>query len=643
MKKNLLLFILITTLYIFPQGRIEKGNLVIEGVPEIPGSILEKVNQYQNTRAAGLVGWLPDGSGILITTRFGETAQIHKVNMPGGARQQITFFHEPVGGAGINPNPKNKSFLFTRDIGGGEFYQIYLFDMETGSSTLLTDGKSRNGMNGFSSKGDKFAYSSTKRNKTDVDIYIKELSAPYNEKMIVSEGGEWGVLDWSKDDSKMLLLNYISANESRLFLYDFAAGKLSRLNEGKEPVSYGSALFNERASGFYFVSDEGTEFQKLRFYDLKTGKIEIITKDIEWNISELELSNKGDKLLFTANEDGITKVYLLNTKTNKYAPVKNIPLGLAGGFKFNKKDTELAFVSNTSKTPSDVYSIDINSQKLTRWTYSEVGGLNTDKFVMPELIHYKTFDKVDGKERMIPAFIYKPEGKGPFPVLVNIHGGPEGQFTPSFSSIIQYYVKELGIAVIAPNVRGSTGYGKTYLAADNWYKREESVKDIGTLLDWIETQSDLDAKRVCVYGGSYGGFMVLASLTNFNDRLKCGVDVVGISNFVTFLENTQSYRRDLRRVEYGDERIPEMREYLNKISPLTNIEKVTKPLFVIQGLNDPRVPVTEADQVFNKVKKNGGNAWYLLAKDEGHGFQKKTNRDYMTNAIILFLQENLLK
>jgi dipeptidyl aminopeptidase/acylaminoacyl peptidase len=327
----------------------------------------------------------------------------------------------------------------------------------------------------------------------------------------------------------------------------------------------------------------------------------------------------------------------------KYNAVPGIPVGQVYGLSFHPDGKKLAMVLNTPQSSGDVFVMDLSNNSLERWTYSEVGGLNTSKFSIPELIHFSTFDQVDGKPRMIPAFITKPKGKGPFPVVIDIHGGPEGQAQPYFNPTVQYYVNEMGIAVIEPNVRGSSGYGKSYLLLDNGYKREESVQDIGKLLDWIAAQPDLDEKRVAVTGGSYGGYMVLASMTHFNDRIKCGVDIVGISNFVTFLTNTQDYRRDLRRVEYGDERDPKMNEFLQKISPTTNAHKITKPLFVVQGLNDPRVPYTEAEQIVDIVRKNGGEVWYLVAKDEGHGFRKKTNRDFYIWSEVLFLEKYLLK
>jgi dipeptidyl aminopeptidase/acylaminoacyl peptidase len=231
---------------------------------------------------------------------------------------------------------------------------------------------------------------------------------------------------------------------------------------------------------------------------------------------------------------------------------------------------------------------------------------------------------------------------GKVPVLVVIHGGPEAQFRPNFNAFIQYMVQELKIAVVAPNVRGSTGYGKYYVELDNGFRRMDSVRDIGATLDWIATQPTFEPRRVAVYGGSYGGFMSYASMIEYNNRLIAGVSIVGISNFVTFLNNTSGYRRDLRRVEYGDERDAKMREFLQRISPLTNVGRIKRPMLIIQGANDPRVPATEASQMLKAIRSNGAEAWYMLAKDEGHGFQKKSNRDAQNAAIAAFLKLKLV-
>ncbi|MFQ5766624.1 MAG: alpha/beta hydrolase family protein, partial [Acidobacteriota bacterium] len=302
----------------------------------------------------------------------------------------------------------------------------------------------------------------------------------------------------------------------------------------------------------------------------------------------------------------------------------------------------LGFGINTPRTPGDVYSMDLTGGNLTRWTESETGGLVAGSFTLPALIRFPTFDEVDGKPRLIPAFYYRPRGDGPFPVLIQIHGGPEGQARPFFNPIFQYWVNELGLAVLVPNVRGSSGYGKAYRELDNGRRREDSVRDIGALLDWVRLQPELDAGRMGVIGGSYGGYMSLACMVRFNQQLRAGVDVVGISNFVTFLENTKAYRRDLRRVEYGDERIPEMREYLNRISPAIQAERIMSPLLIVSGQNDPRVPASEGAQMADVIRANGGTVWTVLATDEGHGFRKKRNRDFYNSVVSVFLEKYLI-
>ena len=643
------LYILLSILFVsftqtFSQvDRKEVGNLVMENIPEIPQQLKDRIFQYQNTRAASFQDWLHNDAGILISTRFGETAQFHKVKMPGGSREQITFFTEPVSGATLCPDKNKNVFLFTKDVGGGEFYQIFSFDLDNASYKMLTDGKSSNGGVNWNNKGDKFSFFSTKRNGTDWDIYVADLNNPEKAEMVLSEGGSWGAGDWAPDDKSIIVGKYVSANESYYYTLDLASKKLEQINPSSEKIAYGGAVFSKDGKGIFITSDENSEFQRLRYYDLKTKKFTVLTSDINWYVESFTLSKQGDKLAFTVNEDGMAKLYMLDTKTMKYNAVPGIPVGQVYGLSFHPDGKKLAMVLNTPQSSGDVSVMDLSNNSLERWTYSEVGGLNTSKFSIPELIHFPSFDQVDGKPRMIPAFITKPKGNGPFPVVIDIHGGPEGQSQPYFNPINQYYANEMGIVVIEPNVRGSSGYGKSYLQLDNGFKREESVQDIGKLLDWIATQPDLDPKRVAVTGGSYGGYMVLASMTHFNDRLKCAVDIVGISNFVTFLTNTQDYRRDLRRVEYGDERDPKMNEFLQKISPTTNAHKITKPLFVVQGLNDPRVPYTEAEQIVDIVRKNGGEVWYLLAKDEGHGFRKKTNRDFYIWSEVLFLEKYLLK
>ncbi|NHF58171.1 S9 family peptidase [Flavobacteriaceae bacterium TP-CH-4] len=646
MKKIQLILMLALSCSLLAQAqeRREVGNMVLEEVPPIPETIKERIQQYQNTRSASFADWIPGDKGILMATRFGNTTQLHKLEKPGSARSQITFFNEPVGGGTFCPHTDYNGFLFTKDSGGNEFSQIYWYDMDTRNSTMLSDGESVNlGLN-WSNKGDQFAFTSSRRNKKDFDVYISNMADPKKAEIKIDKGnGYWITADWSPDDSKLLVLQYLSSTKSNSYIFDLKTNELSPLNNAENEAVFLALAWNKEGNKIYAVSDAGREFQTLVQVDVASGKMTYLTESIPWDIDEFAVNKERTKAAFTANENGYAQLYLMDLGDNSYSKVGSLPVGQIYGLSFHPEKEQLALVLNTTKTPGDIHTLDLNTMALTRWTYSEVGGLDTESFPTAELIQYETYDAVDGDKRKIPAFVYKPEkGDGPYPVLISIHGGPEGQHVPYFSSFYAYLVNELGIAVVAPNVRGSSGYGKSYLKLDNGFNREDSVKDIGKLIEWVQEQPQFDSGRIAVYGGSYGGYMVLSSMFHYNDQLKCGVDVVGISNFVTFLENTEEYRRDLRRAEYGDERDPKMREHLLAISPTSHVEKITKPLFVIQGANDPRVPASESEQMVQSIRENEGAVWYMLAKDEGHGFRKKDNRDRMTEAIALFLKENLI-
>jgi dipeptidyl aminopeptidase/acylaminoacyl peptidase len=600
------------------------------------------VGRYLEFRAAAFESWHPQKRELLIATRFADTPQLHYVKTPGGARRQVTFFAEPVAGGAIQPK-EGKYIVFSQDRGGNEFYQLYRFDLDDARVTLLTDGKSRNGGAHFSHDGQRIAYTSTRRNGKDADIYVMNPADPKSDRLLAQiKTPGWSVADWSPDDGSLLVLEYVSINESYLHVVDTKTGAIRAFTpRGGDKVSYGGGRFATDGKSVVVTSDRGSEFQRLARMDLATSKETPITANIPWDIEDFDQSPDGKLIAFVANEDGVSKLHLMDARSGKEQHVPKLPLGVMSGLKFHENSRDLAFTLSSARTPSDVYSLDVKSGKVERWTESETGGLSTAHFSEPELVKFKSFDGLE-----ISAFVYRPDAKkfpGPRPSLVIIHGGPESQSRPSFLSRNNYLLNELGIALVVPNVRGSAGRGKTFLALDNGFKREDSVKDIGSLIDWIKRDRGLDGGRIGVYGGSYGGYMVLASMTHFNDRLRCGVDVVGISHFVTFLNNTQDYRRDLRRAEYGDERDPAMRAHLEKISPLNHVKRITKPLFVVQGKNDPRVPVTEAEQMVKAIRENGGTCWYLMAKDEGHGFGKKKNADFQFLSLVLFLQEQLVK
>ena len=617
-------------------------NLVAEGIPKISTSIAEAVRPYTEVRSASFTSWHPVRREMLVLTRFGDTPQVHLVRTPGGARRQLTFFPERVGQASFQPT-RGDYFVFLKDIGGGEFFQIFRFDVATGAVTLLTDGKSRNLLGAWSRSGDRLAYTSTRRNGRDTDIWVMDPADPKTDRKLADvEGGGWAPVAWSPDGRQIAVLERISVNEGYIWLFDAATGERRLLTPkgGAEKVAYGETRFAPDGKSLYVTSDAGSEFQRLVRKDLATGKETALTGQIPWDVDEFDVSFDGKSVAFVSNEEGASVLRILDVATGKETKVSGLPAGTVGGLRWHRSGAELAFTFSGARSSADVLSYDAASGKITRWTESEVGGLNPETFSEPELVRWKSFD---GKT--ISGFLYKPAARftGKRPVLVNIHGGPEGQSRPGFLGRNTYYVSELGVAVIYPNVRGSTGFGKTFVQLDNGMLREDSVKDIGALLDWIGTRPDLDASRIMITGGSYGGFMTLASAVAYNDRIRCSLDVVGISNFVSFLERTEAYRRDLRRVEYGDERDPKMREFLIRISPLTNASKITKPLFVVSGANDPRVPKNESDQMVATVRKNGGAVWYLVGKNEGHGFSKKANQDFQFYATVAFMQENLLR
>jgi dipeptidyl aminopeptidase/acylaminoacyl peptidase len=628
-------------------ARTEQGNRVSENVPAISPELLERLNRYQNTRGAGFAGWTHDGC-VLIGTRFAETTQAHRVCQPLGMREQLTFYPEPVNRLTAAPGGLN-GFVFGKDVGGNEFWQLHWFDLASRQVSLLTDGKSRNDGPLFSHDGKQLAYSSTVRNGKDTDVWVMDF-ATRKPRAVVTEGGSWDAADFSPDGKQLLVSKFVSASETYPGLVDLRTGKLEMfpVDGGKAAIS--DFRFAKDGRAVYFVSDEpidgkAQEFTSLRRHDLSNHKMQVLSADIPWDVGGVSLSQDGKHLLFVSNEDGISKLHVLSLPDHKPVKLPELPIGVIGGVDFSPDGKRIAVSINTATSPSDVYVIDLGSRQLARWTRSEVGGLDSSQFVTPTLVRYPTFDQLDGKPRTIPAFYYKPAnvpaGKK-LPVVIQIHGGPEGQAQPTFNATAQFLANELGVAVLVPNVRGSSGYGRTYLGLDNAEKREDSVKDIGSLLDWIAKQPELDAQRVGVHGGSYGGYMVLASLMHYSDRIRAGVDIVGISDFTTFLNNTEAYRRDLRRAEYGDERVPEMKAVFDRISPLKNAGKIRSPLFVAQGKNDPRVPYTEAEQIVKAVRGNGQPVWFLMFNDEGHGFQKKANADYFSAATMEFWRQHLI-
>ncbi len=611
--------------------------ITADGVPAIPMALANTVRPYLENRSAGFQGWDPVGRGMLITTRFGNAAQLHKVAIPGGARTQISFEAEPVPRGSYSPD--GKTLLIGKDNGGDEFFQLYT--LADGRLNLLTDGKSRNTGAVWSRDGTLVGYSSSRRNGTDSDLYLINPADPKSDRKLAQlTGGGWAFVDFAPGGGTALVADRTSIEKSDLYEVNLATGILARLNRPGPNAAYTAAKYGPDGT-IYVLADVGSDFQRLGTITAKTGFRPLSPGAMQWDVDEFDIAKDGSFIATTRNEAGISKLSIIDPRTGDTISQPDLPTGVISGLEIAPWG-DIGFTLTSATSGTDAWSVDPRTGKPTRWTFSETGGLDAAKNCSPELVTVKSFDGL-----AISGFLTIPDPAkfpGKRPLVIDIHGGPEGQSQPVYLGRTNYLVNELGIAVFYPNVRGSTGYGKRFVALDNGpYKREDSVKDIGAFLDTLATRPEIDAGRIAVTGGSYGGYMCYASAIRYGARLKAAQCTVAISNFVTFLENTQGYRRDLRRVEYGDERNPGQRLQLQAISPLTHASDLKIPLLVVTGGNDPRVPASEATQMVAAVRQNGGQAWHILAANEGHGYRKKENQDYQFLATLSFWEATLLK
>jgi acetyl esterase/lipase len=619
-----------------PGQRYESGTLVFDGVPPPDPQLAARLERYQQSRGATFLDWMADGS-LLISTRFGETEQVHRVAAPLGMREQLTFFPDPIEWA--RAARSGGGLVFLKDQGGDENAQVF-YRADNGTVRQITSGNFIHGSTVWAHDGKRVAFYGNDRDSLSYDVYVADVTRGSAPQLTVGGGEDtWYPLDWSADDSKLLVWKYLSMTESYLYLADVASGALTPVDDSGRKAGIRTAKLAPDGRGVYVVTDEDSEFMQLKFKDPVTHENRLVTPNVDWDVEDFDVSADGRYVAYVINEDGRSRLSVLDNQTHQSVTPAGIPEGRIGNPRFDRTGRKLAMSVDSATAPRDVYVYELEQDRVVRWTKSEAGPIDMTTLQPPELLRFPTWDRVGGHPRQLSAYVYRPRTPGPAPVVIDIHGGPESQYRPDWDPFVQFLVNELGYAVVAPNVRGSSGYGKTFLALDNGVLREDAVRDIGSLLVWIGVQPGFDRNRVVVMGGSYGGYMALASLVNYSERLRGGIDVVGISNFVTFLRNTSGYRRDLRRAEYGDERIPAMRAFLDRISPLTNASRIKKPLLVVAGMNDPRVPVSESEQLVWRVRSTGGDVWYLVAKDEGHGFRKKTNRDEYLLTAASFLQK----
>ncbi|MET0334893.1 MAG: prolyl oligopeptidase family serine peptidase [Rhizobacter sp.] len=629
-------------------------NLVTQGIPPIPASLVAQVAKYTDFRGHGFADWHPKRREMLVSHRQagGSTAQLFRLSGPLAAPEALTDGADPVSTASYEPRSGNY-IVFERSAGGSEADQVYRLDLATKTTTQLTDPSERHNLGGWLHQSSRLLVASLPLDKTAQGGSRAKVATTFRlidplnpaEARTVAEldGGGWYASAISRDDKQVALTRYLSATESQVWLLDIASGQATQVLPAPgstERATYFASEFMPGGAGLFVISDRAGEFRELMAYRFADRTLVRMSAHIPWDTNAVSTTEDGSRLAAQFNVDGRDELHLFDGATLKELPLPSVPAGSVGSANFHRQSGELALSINSAKGPSQLHTLDATGRG-EQWTRAHApADVDMASFPDQTIVRWKSFDG-----RTISGLMNTPPARftGKRPVMVSIHGGPEGQATMGFRGRSNYYINELGIAIIEPNVRGSSGFGKSFLALDDGMKREDSVKDIGALLDWIATQPQLDASRVVVIGGSYGGYMSLAVSTHYAERIAGAIDVVGISNFVTFLQNTESYRRDLRRVEYGDERDPAMRAFLESISPLTNAQRITKPLFVVQGKNDPRVPYTEAEQIVAKARANNTPVWYLRAENEGHGFARKENADFQFYATILFLQKTIGK
>jgi len=609
-------------------------------VPPIPASLAKEVQPYTGIYGLPLAGWNPAKREVWLKG-LSSVTWISRVSNPGAAPQTSSVYIQSPGIYDVYFQPQGKYLAYTRDANGNETFQLYLYEIGASKTTLLSDGKTRSTEPVWSNAGDKIVYSSSPTGTQGVSLRLVNPSNAKTDRLFVlSAGGYFKAYDWSPDDKQIVYCDFAANVASTLWLVDVASGNKTQLSpKSNQPELYDYPQFGKDGKGIFVVTDHDSDFRRLAYIDAASRKISYIPSPARWDVDEFQLAPDGKTLAFVTNEDGISRLHLFDVLSGKERPSPLLPVGIISDLKWRRDSTDLAFNFKSARTPNDVYSVNTDTGRVELWARSVTNGFDTEKLSQPELIHWNSFDK-----RTLSGFLYRPPSKftGRRPVIIDIHGGPEEQYRPGFIYEGNYFVNELGVAKIYPNVRGSLGYGKAFSHLDDGLKREGAVKDIGALLNWIKSQPDLDADRVMVQGGSYGGYLALSAAYTYPKRIKAVASDSGITDLVSCAEHTEEWRGGLQRTEFGDERDPKTRKFMERTAPLKNAKKIRSALLISLGQNDPRVPVAEAASLVAATKIRVP-VWYILARDEGHGFTQRSNRDYRLYASILFVKEFLLK
>jgi dipeptidyl aminopeptidase/acylaminoacyl peptidase len=637
-----------------PAAMVEAGALALPpglhafGMPPVPRALASAAAASNRYEAAALTGWHPVRRELLVSRRAADAgvSQVFELAAPQANARRLTRGQEPVAMATWEPR-EGRFLVLQRAQGGNEAFRLYRHDGPGEPEVALTDAEHRWQFQLWLPEGDRFiasavpldrtAEAGTREDVSTVLWLIDPVQPGAPARLAALPGSGWRVAAASPDGRQLALERRRSAEAAEVWLMELPAARLRRVlpREGEPEASERPVGFDAAGAALWLLSDRQGEFRELVRLDLATGQVQRLSADLGWDVEAAALSHDRRWIALVVNVDGRGELRLLDVREGRLAALPALPPGSVTRAIWHPQRNELAFSVSSVLAPHQLYTLEWPAARVQAWMRPPVPAPGRE-LAEPKVVRWPSFDGL-----MIPGLLHLPPARfaGPRPVFVSIHGGPESQARAGYAGRYNLLLQELGIAVLQPNVRGSSGYGKRYLGLDNGRLREDAVKDIGALLDWIATQPQLDASRVVVAGGSYGGYMSLAVAATYPERIAGSISTVGISHFVSFLRRTESYRRDLRRAEYGDERDPAMRDFLDRISPLTNAHRIARPLFVVQGRNDPRVPWTEAEQIVQRVRAQGTPVWYLLADNEGHGFTRRENTDYLSAATALFLRQ----
>ena len=618
------------------------AQIKAEGLPPIPASIASRLAPYGQFRRAQLLSWHPSRRSMLVSTTTARAPQVHAVTDPGIAPKPLTDLPGgvpvAVGGAAWHSPAGGDWFVYRKDTGAAETHQLWRHE-PIGEPVLLTDGKSRNGIPAWSSRSGRIAFDSNRRNGKDRDLYVLDPKDPSSSRLLMEVTGSWYAAAWSPDDRTIIAVEMLPGNDTVLWLVDVETGRRTALTRDTVPSIWSSPQYAPDGRAIYAVSNRGSELARLwRWRDEEWTPL---TKDGD-SVESAALAPDGATIAVVFDRDASSRLELLDTRTLKTTLRPKLPAGQITNLEWHRSGTDLGFTFGSVRMQGDVFSVQPASGGITRWTTSPIGGVDASTLPDPEIVRWKSFDG-----RMISGVLYRPPTKftGPRPVMINIHGGPNNtRERPRFQGRSAYFLNELGIAIVFPNVRGSFGFGRTFEKLDDGTKREDAVKDIGALLDWIEGEASLDARRVMVTGASYGGYMTYAVAARYPDRIRCAFAAAAISNFVTYLENTEPGRQEDRRAEYGDERDPAMRTFLTAASPVTSAGKIKAPLMIAHGGQDARVPLAQAQSMYQAVKANEVPAWLVVYENAGHENFPATQANYDFNFYtwILFVETFLV-